>query len=375
MYVFFPVCCSGSISISAPDSGDPSSRDYLAAAVLGLAVLTLPTVACGGERDTTADDIAELRLEPSRTVITEESGLLAIVHDLAVDEEGNLFALDVMEEAVLMVPADGGEPRRIGREGEGPGEFEGPMAIGAGGGRLFVLEGGTGEVQRLDYQGTLLETVSVRPGASWGDVDSEGRAVVVDTVPHGEHLATVFDRRGNEVARIGDLVVPAVTAFNARELQEQVVAGEVPDAYRNQAVPALADDGRIWLFLQSEGILQAFGASGRRVASASFEIPEMELVFDEYVRVHRQGRVLYPLRYAADLAATAGRVWVLWNLPPESGVLVTVHRADARITHRVVLPALSHANALTVDVERRVLYLSLEDRSAIVAADLPGRLP
>lgn len=72
-------------------------------------------------------------LRGGETVVTTASGAIAGLSDMAVAGDGRLVLLDVQAKQVVVVDPGGGEPVVFGREGEGPGEFERPMALAVAG--------------------------------------------------------------------------------------------------------------------------------------------------------------------------------------------------------------------------------------------------
>jgi hypothetical protein len=57
------------------------------------------------------------------TVVSTESGLLAMASDLALTGDGTLLVLDRNSHALHVIAPDGSHLRTVGRMGAGPGEF------------------------------------------------------------------------------------------------------------------------------------------------------------------------------------------------------------------------------------------------------------
>jgi hypothetical protein len=85
-----------------------------------------------------------------------------------VDSKGNLYLVDRLAEVVFVWNADGSFQKRLGRPGQGPGEFE---FMGSGGDKqgyldilddkIYLLNGGTRSVLLLDLEGKYREAYQI----------------------------------------------------------------------------------------------------------------------------------------------------------------------------------------------------------------------
>ena len=104
------------------------------------------------------------------------------IWDFTMDEAGRIYVLDRQVEAVSVFMPDGGFVRRIGRPGQGPGEFRFPtgMAWDADG-RLWVANVGNARFEVYDTAGSYLESfprTAVGFGYPWGGVFLESGSLV-----------------------------------------------------------------------------------------------------------------------------------------------------------------------------------------------------
>lgn len=73
--------------------------------------------------------------------------------------DGTVWVTDTGNSRVLVYDADLKNPRVIGKEGSGPGDFKGPVGIGiAPGGRVYVGDSANGRIQVLDKEGKTVAT-------------------------------------------------------------------------------------------------------------------------------------------------------------------------------------------------------------------------
>jgi hypothetical protein len=84
---------------------------------------------------------------------------------LAVDTQGLVYVADYDANHIKVFSSDGKFIKTIGRQGEGPGEFQGPEFIEIGGGRIYVWEAMNRRISILDSEGRSLGTTPFSPGA------------------------------------------------------------------------------------------------------------------------------------------------------------------------------------------------------------------
>lgn len=87
----------------------------------------------------------------------------AYVSDAAVGENGSLYVLDPRARQVLWFDSSGGFVRALGGPGEGPEEFQSPVAVAVDGHQVMIWDSGSWRVTTFDTQGALIRTVPVPP--------------------------------------------------------------------------------------------------------------------------------------------------------------------------------------------------------------------
>lgn len=95
------------------------------------------------------------------------------VMDLAVGPDGSLYSLHRQESQVRRWTSDGQAAGTVGREGEGPGEFSRPSALGFFGDTLWVMDSRLYRVSFFTPDGEVLGTVSPRYQMGGGDASDE----------------------------------------------------------------------------------------------------------------------------------------------------------------------------------------------------------
>jgi hypothetical protein len=141
----------------------------------------------------------------------EDDVVFGVIDDIAMDEAGNVYLLDIQLSEVLVLSGDGEILRTIGREGEGPGEFRRPNG-------MFVAPGGDiAVVQRMPGRIVLLTPDGLPAGTF--------------PVPAPDDGVQFFDG----AMRAGDGIVVAPQSFSRRETGFDVTAALIRvDAQGNQ---------------------------------------------------------------------------------------------------------------------------------------------
>lgn len=128
-----------------------------------LGLLALVITACGGPTASSGTDIADLPLlqvdEEMRlgSVEDPEAGFTRI-EDVAVDTDGRVYVLEAGEQEVRVLRPNGSVERRMGREGDGPGEFRSAHALGVVGDTVWVLDARPDRITLFDRAGSVLST-------------------------------------------------------------------------------------------------------------------------------------------------------------------------------------------------------------------------
>lgn len=317
----------------------------------------------------------ELALTEPSLVIAPDSGMLTLPVDLTVDERGNVLVLDWTDGEVVVVPAEGGGTITFGRKGDGEGDFEAPSNIGAGDGQVRVVDQLRGRLHFLDYDGRLVGGADLKPGISTADVGPRRIAYTTASNEAGQPLVTVADVGGRELYRVVAPVVPPEDGWDLQAMQEEIVAGGIPDQLRNHVLPAIRSDGGVWAFLATESVLQRYDTRGRLAAERTVDPPERAAILAHFRDENREAErsTVAPLEYVSHVEAVGEQVWLLWNVPPGTANAITVHGPDGSLVHRLTLPGIPAARHFSIDEERQRLYLTTDDNSLLSYA-LPGRI-
>ena len=347
---------------------------------LTVALLAPALVSCASER---AAGVEEVFVDAVRPVVTEADLTLALPADVAVDAEGTVYVLDRQDRRVVVLDRDGERVRTIGGPGEGPGEL-GPLPVDLGivGQSLFVYDLGRRSIDEFRLDGSFVRqhhnSAGSLPGAA-ASFGPAGFAFATGVVQPGGGLATVLKRDTLQERQVGELVVET-DEVDEEAFFDEAARGLTPQLMRNAASVVLGWDGGVWLFLQTEEILQRYAADGSLELSLPIEIDEAEAIraafFGWYAKPENQGGYRF-LRLVTDGIEIDGRLWLLWATEETDG-LVTIHDRDGAIAQRVRFAMLRGEDGaavspgrFAVDPEESRVYLVSSSASALWAIDLP----
>ena len=88
-----------------------------------------------------------------------EDYILASIHDLQVDEEGNIYICDFLDNCVKVYDQNGKFLRRIGNKGQGPGELFGPGKIAISpNNKIYIIESGNMRISLFNLYGDFISS-------------------------------------------------------------------------------------------------------------------------------------------------------------------------------------------------------------------------
>jgi sugar lactone lactonase YvrE len=346
-------------------------------------VLILAVVSCRAE-DSSREPDADHRQGIVELALGESDGpeeyTFARVSGLVADRRGRIYVADFSAHSVRVFDPGGRFLYRIGRKGQGPGEFSGPccLALRDDDRTLWVRDGGnarytsftlgdTGAVYRsairmahgdvnrfaplgFDASGNLIDVGALPSSAAPGSrgtsrvgrfhVDSTGRVVGVDTVPEpppdSAPVHVVRRTTGRGSVTLFFLYQP----FGAFPLTAHSSAGEFAHAVSSRySVAWRAPDGRLLRTLERgvEGPLlsQAERARGEEEIAQDLRrlsLGRGELPFD----VPARKPPLRSLFFDQD-----GRLWLQHSVPDGAPPSADVYAADGRLLYRATWPRLT----------------------------------
>jgi hypothetical protein len=317
---------------------------------------------------------SEVVLSEVDTLVSLDSELLASPNDVAVDAAGRVYVLDYQLASVLVITVAAETPASFGGEGSGPAEFNGPTALAVGADSIRVVDSGNGRVQVLTPDGGYVRSYPI-PAEYIGGVtlSGNGRMAVSTQGFRQEILALSFDPDGQAAGQFGTTVAPPHELWDMTAIRAAIMDGEVPAQLRNWTLPAIDDDGSLWLILNAEGVVQRFDATGSLLWSLPLEAPELAPIKQRFFQRNREieGPGFVVLTYVADAARVHDEIWLLLNVPDEDPSVVLVVGDDGALRRRLIFPNVYGADEIAVDPGRGRVYLAVPSEASLLAARLP----
>ena len=354
-----------------------------------LAAATVALVSCAADAPEVASDNAapatpeiasEVVLEGLEVVISDADVDLAIPAGIDVDAEGNVWIVDRRLAQVLVVDPEGAVLRTFGRAGGGPGEFRFPRGMGIRGEHAYVLDNVHG-VQSFGLEGNYVDEYQAPRLTADFDFTGDGGLVNNNNrVWVGGGMVSVLAPGAEEPVLFGELLFPDTSGFNFRAFDQQVREGTIPDLLRNGGIPAAAADGTVWLAIHTEQIVRRYAADGTLLSETTFELPELLAIIDQYLADFAslpQGDAFFFPSVIGAAHAVGDSLLLLWETVEGEPGLITVHGPDGSLIQRLVIPGLEIGGGgtsvmdLTVDEDRRRLYISISEIATIFGVDLP----
>ncbi len=179
-------------------------------AVLTLICLMIPALAMAGSGVPRIENSAEPRQGVHKLELEElwrvggeddEENIFGIVNRALVDEDNNIYLLDAQLSQVSVFDSDGELIKVLGKEGEGPGEFRGPVDM------AFLPNGNLGVCQA--FPGKVIELgMDNTPAGTWqlGDPTSGGFFILRALKAGGGNVVAggtkqAFDQTTGEIRR------------------------------------------------------------------------------------------------------------------------------------------------------------------------------
>lgn len=184
--------------------------------------------------------------------------------------DGRLVVADQLSSTVHVLTAAGSEEKRIGREGDGPGEFRRIRSLQVLGDTIAVFDGVHGRVSKFDAEATLVGETLVRvggmPGVAQATQVADGRLVLQAAVLAGPgppgieelvHPVVVLDPTSGEHAIVLQLVGHEIYRTDEGFIQRRPLEPRLSTAFADRLY---AGNGRSWS-------IDVYDAGGTPIAS------------------------------------------------------------------------------------------------------------
>ena len=113
---------------------------------------------------TSPEDVPELSPQKVTSFGETDEIIIGQIGSTAVDDQGRVFMIDISQQIIHVFDSDGVWLRKIGGEGEGPGEFRRAAGLQVANGLLHVMDSGQNRITRFN-----LETLELHSSVSYSE--------------------------------------------------------------------------------------------------------------------------------------------------------------------------------------------------------------
>lgn len=281
-------------------------------------ILTLLIVGCQSESSSTeVSRHGEISSDSIQTLLSIEEDQ-EIVNPRYITSTADGFALydDGLHE-VQLFSENGDHISSFGNEGRGPGEFQSVSTIKSMDDQIMVSDSERLVQYSFNPEGELISTVKLDPNLY--TIDNEivsPSAFITPTNGRNNSLATFIDKNSDAEFNLGEPVVEPQGSVDLNQLEKAFSEGKLPDFIRNR-VDISAGSSYIYLFLQTEGVLQQYNLNGELNWEKSLELPEFNDEYDRFVSENKDqepGKV-YMLQYVHDMEQDEDGLYMLLKIP------------------------------------------------------------
>jgi hypothetical protein len=313
------------------------------------------------------------------TVLTADSGSVGRPIDIAVTPAGEILLADMGRNQLVLYDSVGAERHAIGREGGGPLEFGIPRSLHVAGDSVRLVDVTNARLMVFSLAGDFARTIPGPPGIATAGVAFNSRGeVLVARDGRDSALLQRVSPDGAPGTRLGTPRVPETEVWNFTGIKADLAAGRVPEALRNQTLPALAEDGGAWALLFAEGEIERYSPGDSLLWR--WVLPDTIAVRlrAELFALNRADTVPFRFTFPNVFAAAQPRgdtLWVLLREPDDHPATLLALGPDGGVLQRVSVPGARAARAFAFAPDGRTLYLLDSSEGTVVRARLPAEGP
>jgi DNA-binding beta-propeller fold protein YncE len=312
-------------------------------------------------------------IEQFDTLVSAQESEVGQVTDLVVSRDGNVWVADQANAHIVVIPADGGTLRTVGRKGSGPREFLRPVAIAFDGRAILVLDAGNARVQYFDSAGTATDQFGLNRGVIVPVAMNARGEIATPTLGRDSSLVLILHDRATARRHLGTPVVPPPAMLSLSNLRDQATRGEIPVEFRNNVLPILDDEGNCWLVLQTEGKVQRFDSLNRLVWERL--LPEEIVSHSRADFLSKASADFGPNRVPVPQVVQSGRsqdgeLWLMFSPGPDGKNSLWVLDEENGHVRRHIRLNLTGAGAFALDPDGQRIYIAIPEDGVIVSARL-----
>jgi|GEM_PF-4440383 len=269
-------------------------------------VLVTVTAACGSGR-WTIGEVTWVEYDRFADDEADTTSLLAGPVDITVMND-LVWVLDSRADDVALFTSAGELVRRVGRTGEGPGEFSRPALLLTWPDTVGVWDFGSNRIQRFGPRGeygSMFRPGTAEQPAGGAGLDPEGRIFLARGGFQFDHLVQVLAPDGSPRSSFGDLPAPRVDMLDMVAIKTDIVEGRMPPWFANSIMVTVTDRAA-WVAFQAEPVVRRYSLAGELEQELALE--HLDALWETRIAAWRQRNAeddtpysFYGLRIVEDI--------------------------------------------------------------------------
>ncbi|MFO8233299.1 MAG: hypothetical protein R6U20_11600 [Longimonas sp.] len=350
------------------------SLPYLHAVLLGITTATLLLVVGCGESGP-SESVTEHTIEDVARFAGEPDSLIGNISSVAVAEDGDLFVRDGT--TIHAFRPDGTHRTSFGREGEGPGEMQFPVAMNVRNDSVFVVDLAKQQQVAFTTDGAYAGQVPIPVRGSQYAFGAGGHiAAVAASAP--DSTVAVYDQAGNELYQAVTPLQEGRVRVNMQELRSQIASGEVPDELHAMSTAAALDaNGGLWFVRPSKAAVMRYTPSGAQKWAQPLDLPEADRIRDAFFEANaalERSNSIVSLQYLRSPVSVDDALWLMVGVPEDEPAQIIVIDDTGTLRHRIRIPDAAGARSFALSPSRERIYLSITNQVQILTAPVPEAL-
>jgi len=202
--------------------------------------------------------------------------------DMVISEEGEIIVSDSRENKIFIFDSEGKLIRKFGRQGNGPGDLNGPRFIWIEDGTIKVFEARNNRIQYFSKNGKHMKIMPCTFDVGTGMLTFGFKDDIFFTTKgfRTEDLIRHYQINGQKLDSIGKIEGKPFQFYDVFEIQEALIKKELPDACRSDVLLLTAPGGRVYALFQALPFIKIYSVRGEPEKTVSLNLPEFEKIKD-----------------------------------------------------------------------------------------------
>jgi len=277
--------------------------------------------------------------------------------DFLVTNNNEIIISDTDDHCVVLFNTDGTFIRRIGRKGQGPGEFIRPIKVSLWEDNLLVADSGNYRIQILTKSGECIKTYRFTESTLLG-LDAHVFFTKQGDYYYGtnglasSHLIVHCSIKGEKLEGFGDIF--GEKKFYVDMSTDLIKKGKIPNRYKNKVIPVVEPKSRsLYCVHCSIPVIKKFSSKGKLLWEKHLDFPEFAQIKSNWIKLNKEAppKGSYNLEYWADADVNKeGDFFLLMRGSDQMTLLQISPQGIVSSVYRGVKDKISLINAINEDL-------------------------